>query len=280
MARRKKKVEEHENHERWLISYADFITLLFAFFVVMYAISSVNEGKYKVLSNSIVQAFNTSNSSRQIVYLPTPVPEGYVQPGKPLAPILAQQKLSLNPPVDIERKKRREAMKTVATDLLKVMEPLAKAGQVKVTESNRGITIEINASLLFETAKAQLNPDSVKVLTAVAKVIASDSHQIQVEGYTDNQPINSPEYPSNWELSSARASSVIRVFESAGVASNRMVVIGYADNRAVDGNETLEGRARNRRVSVTILAETQGAIQEVALDPDTSPRSAPVPVKN
>ncbi len=263
---RKKKHEEHENHERWLVSYADFITLLFAFFVVMYAISSVNEGKYKVLSMSIVEAFKNTPTSEKVIYIQAPMPQAAVENGKPIPQIVPMQKPA---PVDTEKQIRRENMKSVANDLLKVMEPLVKGGQVKVTESNRGISVEINASLLFETAKADLNPASREVLNAVAKVIATDTHQIQVEGYTDNLPIKSPVFPSNWELSTARASSVIRLFAENGVAGDRMVAIGYADNRAVDSNDSPDGRSRNRRVTVMILAENQGNVQDLSLDPDT-----------
>lgn len=268
---RKQKHEEHENHERWLVSYADFITLLFAFFVVMYAISSINEGKYKVLSDSIIEAFKNAPTSEKIIYVQAPMPQNAVESGKPIPQIIPMQKPEAPNPAEIERQQRRESMKSVATDILKVMDPLVRGGQVKVTESNRGIAIEINASLLFETAKADLNQESISVLTAVAKVLARDTHQIQVEGHTDNLPIKSPVFPSNWELSAARASSVIRLFEEHGVSGDRMVAIGYADKRPVDDNATPEGRARNRRVTVMILAENQGNVQDVQLDPDIRP---------
>ena len=197
--------------------------------------------------------------------------------GKPIPQIVPMQLDAAAQGVEVEKEKRRENMKSVASDILKVMEPLVKGGQVKVTESNRGISIEINASLLFEVAKAELNKDSISVLTAVAKVLATDSHQIQVEGHTDNLPMNSPVFPSNWELSTARASSVIRLFAENGVGGNRMVAIGYADYRPVEDNSTPEGRARNRRVTVMILAENQGGVQDVKLDPDVKPPPSPVP---
>lgn len=272
---RKVKHEEHENHERWLVSYADFITLLFAFFVVMYAISSINEGKYKILSDSIVEAFKSAPTSEKVIYIQAPMPQGAVEHGKPIPQILPMQ-IDPSSPVEVEKKQRRENMKSVANNILKVMDPLVKGGQVKVTESNRGISVEINASLLFDVAKADLNQNSISVLTAVAKVLATDTHQIQVEGHTDNAPINSSVFPSNWELSTARASSVIRLFSANGVSTERMVAIGYADNRPVDDNAMPEGRARNRRVTVMILAENQGGEQDVKLDPDTRPPASPV----
>jgi chemotaxis protein MotB len=162
-------------------------------------------------------------------------------------------------------------MKAVAGDLLSVMDPLVKNGQVKVTESNRGISIEINASLLFAPAQAVLNSETIGVLRAVALVLAKDMHQVQIEGHTDNLPIASPIFPSNWELSSARASSVTRLFVENGVSPQRIVVIGYADNRPVESNDTAEGRARNRRVTVMILAENEGEKTDLTLDPDIRP---------
>lgn len=263
MGRRRHKQEEHENHERWLVSYADFITLLFAFFVVMYAISSINEGKYRVMSDSIVQAFRSTPSANQSLTLPKPQTTA-VAVSQRAAPREQQKSES-------EQQQRRTRMKSVAGSVLKVMEPLVKDGQVKVTESQRGIAIEINASLLFAPGQAVLNQSSIAVLTAVANVLAEDTHQVQIEGHTDNLPINSPFFPSNWELSSARASSVTRLFVEHGVAPQRVVVLGYADNRPVAANDEAEGRARNRRVTVMILAENAGQTTDLSLEPDTKP---------
>ena len=269
MARRQKH-EEHENHERWLVSYADFITLLFAFFVVMYAISSVNEGKYRVMSDSIVDAFKNTPTSEKIIYIPAPAPQNAESGKIEMKPIAVKaQPSAADSALLIEKEKRRENMKSVANSLLEVMEPLVKDGQVKVTESDRGISIEINASLLFAPAQAVLNKDSVQKLTAVGKVLANDTHKVQIEGHTDNLPIASTIFPSNWELSSARASSVTRLFVENGVAPQRIEVIGYADNRPVDTNDTPEGRARNRRVTVMILAENEGQKTDLSLDAGT-----------
>lgn len=274
MARRPKH-EEFDNHERWLVSYADFITLLFAFFVVMYSISSVNEGKYRIMSDSIIEAFKNSPTSDKIIYIPGPTQKKSESGKIQVQPIPVKVELSVDQSSQqIEKERRRKNMKSVAGNLLTVMEPLVKGGQVKVTESNRGISIEINASLLFAPAQAVLNKDTINVLTAVGKVLANDSHQVQIEGHTDNLPIASPVFPSNWELSSARASSVTRLFVENGVDPQRIVVLGYADNRPVDGNDTPEGRARNRRVTVMILAENEGQKTDLALDPDIKPAPA------
>jgi chemotaxis protein MotB len=258
---RKRVTEEHENLERWLVSYADFITLLFAFFVVMYAISSINEGKYRVLSDSLVQAFREPPTSARLVELGTRHPELLDGSGLPIGQARPRQPVA-QMPVETER------MKKVAKNVLDAMAPLVREGQVRVTQSPRGITVEINASVLFATGEATLQPTSTEALTAVAKVLAEVDNPIQVEGHTDNVPIRSPLFPSNWELSSARAASVVRLFTEQGVSPARLVAIGYADNRPLDTNATPEGRARNRRVNILIMHERQGEVREIQLAPD------------
>ncbi len=253
MRRRRKYLDQRQsdNHERWLISYADFITLLFAFFVVMYALSTVSEGKYRVLSYSLVSAFGGQVVGR----IPSAEPP---LPRDPLPSMIVK-------PIEM-RGKQREQMRSIALDILRVLDPLVRDGQVKVTQSNWGISVEINASVLFASGQAQLRAESIRALQQVARVLAPTEQGIQVEGYTDNAPINTSQFPSNWELSAARASSVVRLFIDNGVAEQRLSVIGYGPNRSVTGNDTPEGRARNRRVTVMILAETPGKVIDIPLD--------------
>ncbi len=259
---RKKPPEEHENLERWLVSYADFITLLFAFFVVMYAISSLNEGKYRVMSDSLVSAFKDSPRSEKLIELTSRNPELLSGSGKPIGKMLQQPKADA---ATGERTQAAERMKKVARNVLDVLQPLVREGRVRVTQSPRGVTVEISASVLFKSGEAILQPQSLESLAAVARVLSQVENPVQVEGHTDNVPINSVSFPSNWELSSARAGSVVRLFTELGVPATRMVAIGYADNRPVDTNATPDGRGRNRRVNVLILNELGGAAQEVAL---------------
>ena len=253
MARRHRP-EEHENHERWLVSYADFITLLFAFFVVMYALSAVNEGKYRVLRDSLGSAFHSKSPQA------APLPATPFDAGKPLRKPDA-------PGVPGVRRNviQREQMLGIAQDILKVLDSLVRDGQVRVTQSNRGISVEINASVLFASAQAQLRADSTRALREVATVLAVGEQGIQVEGYTDDARISTAQFPSNWELSAARASSVVRLFIDSGVAERRLSVIGYGPNRPVAGNDTPDGRGRNRRVTVMILAEAPGPVVDVPL---------------
>lgn len=239
---RKKFEEEPENHERWLISYADFITLLFAFFVVMYAISSVNEGKYRILSDSLGSAFGKVTRMQE-------KREG-AQLELPLRGKLALPK----PRVSIPVRRERAQMTGIARDILKVLAPLVSKGKVRVTQTARGVSVEINASVLFAPGEAKLTEQSGQALRAVAVILKKDQHAIQVEGHTDNLPISNVFFPSNWELSAVRASSVVRLFIDSGIAENRLQAVGHGPNQPVAPNATPEGRARNRRVAVTILS--------------------------
>jgi chemotaxis protein MotB len=252
---RKRFEEEPEQHDRWLVSYADFITLLFAFFVVMYAISSLNEGKYRVVSNSLGSAFKGSENL-------------------PIVPISKETPASmpnLPRPITLQRQHSNEAlllhekeqMTNMAREILKVLAPLVSQGKVRVTQTSRGVNVEINASVLFAPGDARLNAESSQALKAVAQVLKNDTHAIQVEGHTDNVPINTAAFPSNWELSAVRASSVVRLFVDNGVAENRLLAIGHGANQPVASNSTPEGRMRNRRVQVMILSALPDAVTEV-----------------
>jgi chemotaxis protein MotB len=257
---RRKHEEEHENHERWLVSYADFITLLFAFFVVMYAISSVNEGKYHVLSNALGIAF--SGPKQQ-----APVQHDAAGPSHPIVP-LNLRKPQRNTANDVTVKREKEHMTTIARELLKAMAPLVSQGKVRVTQSKRGVSVEINASVLFAPGEAKLSPQSERTLRAVAEVLTKVDNNLQIEGHTDNVPISTPMFPSNWELSSARASSVVRLFLESGIDEKRMVAVGHAANEPVDTNDTPEGRLRNRRVQLMILSRLPEAVTEVPVTVD------------
>jgi len=253
MARRKFE-EEHDNHDRWLVSYADLVTLLFAFFVVMYAISSVNEGKYRVLSNALGAAFGRGDVT---VRQPAAGIDPQVISGLP-RPL--QRQRPANDPV---LKREKEHMTNMARDILKALAPLISQGKVRVTQSNRGVSIEINASVLFAQGEAKLTGESSQALRAVATVLKNDTHVIQVEGHTDNVPIRNAAFPSNWELSAVRASSVVRLFIDSGVAESRLTAVGHGANQPVAPNETPDGRQRNRRVQIMILADLPDTPMEV-----------------
>lgn len=261
MARRRRHDEEHENHERWLVSYADFITLLFAFFVVMYAVSSVNEGKYRVLSDSIVSAFRNVPGATSGAQVPVAPPSSalvlpMIVPNRPA--IINKAK------VDENKRQTKEKMRNMAQEINEALGPLVQNGQVRVTEGAQGITIEINASVLFQPGEARLGNEAVNALAAVARILAPTDFPITVEGHTDNTPIATPQFASNWELSGVRASSVVRLMIDNGVVASRLTATGYADQRPVADNALPDGRARNRRVAITIESKTPDVAESVS----------------
>jgi chemotaxis protein MotB len=258
MARRKKE-EEHENHERWLVSYADFITLLFAFFVVMYAISSVNEGKYRVLSDSISSAFKNIPGSTAGAMVE-------VNPSAPMPVTIPFKKPQVtNLKQDVQREQNREMLRKKAKEITDALAPLVQQGHVRVTEGALGITVEINASVLFDSGEARLQVPAIRALTAVGQILATTDFPITVEGHTDNAPINTPLFPSNWELSGARAASVVRLFIDTGVDARRLTATGYAEQRPMTDNASVEGRQRNRRVAINMESRTPDQVKELAL---------------
>jgi chemotaxis protein MotB len=245
MARRRYE-EEHENHERWLVSYADFITLLFAFFVVMYSLSSINEGKYRVLSDSIVQAFRSVsiNSEGNQVVLPPIVPVAMPLPTR------AQSSPARTLEEEAKRAAELDRAKVMEDEIRRALAPLERDGQVTVGQGAHGLSVEINAKALFASGDATLGQSALGPLQAVAQVVAAADFPIIVEGHTDTTPISTYRFPSNWELSAARASSVVRMFVEAGVVPGRLTAAGYGDQRPVASNDSEAGRSRNRRVKI------------------------------
>ncbi|MBW8078154.1 MAG: flagellar motor protein MotD [Gallionella sp.] len=241
MARRKKRIE-HSNPDRWLISYADFITLLFAVFVVLYAISSVNEAKYKIFSDSLSIAFTNQPSTSSTTIIPNKQEQ--------LLKTLVDRRTAR---LGEQQRKMQERMKAVADGLSQVMATMIGQGLVSVNQTKRGIVIDISASSLFKPGEAVLQPAAAEVLNRVAIVLSREDQPIEVEGHTDDVPISTPLFPSNWELSSARASSVVRMLIDHGVPPQRLSAVGMASNQPVVANDSPEHRAKNRRVSITIL---------------------------
>ena len=245
---RKRREEEHENHERWLVSYADFITLLFAFFVVMYAVSSVNEGKYKVLSSSLTNAFN--NKTGEPGGQPVTVMAG--APPMPPRPIIKVDKVPETAKNEAKKVEQRQKMKNIADNITDALQPLVASGTIRLLQTSRGVTIEISDSVLFAPGQARLQPASISAMSVISQVLASTDFPITIEGHTDNVPIATPQFPSNWELSAMRATTVLRLFNDGGVGAERLTAIGYGETRPVETKTTAEGRARNRRVAIMI----------------------------
>ena len=256
MARKKKK-EEHINHERWLVSYADFITLLFAFFVVMYSISSVNEGKYRVLSDSISSAFDPSERGLPIKFsnpLKAPIVSRSVQTSSDTADSTQSRNPSAYDRVEASAQDK-VTLKKIASSVEKGLAPLIDKNLVKINKNDLWIEIEIKSSILYPSGSAKLQSQAVPVLRQVAKIISEFDNQIQVEGFTDNIPIDTDEFRSNWELSAARAASVVHLFSRNSVKPQRMSAVGYAEFKPIAKNDTAKGRRKNRRVKIVVLSD-------------------------
>jgi chemotaxis protein MotB len=256
MRRRRRIVVDHENHDRWLLSYADFVTLLFAFFVVMYAVSAVNESKYRILASSLGDAFGKTTSSD------VPVPQ---LPAVTLPPEVKQRTLKQQQAIE-----EQTHMTEVASKLLDAMAPLVKEGKVKVTQSRRGVSIEINANVLFAPGRAELEPQSLAVLRAVAAQLKNEPFKLEVTGHTDNIPISNSVFASNWELSAVRATSVVRLLADNGIAPARLSAIGREASQPIASNDTAEGRARNRRVELMILSSMPDTVEVIPVRPDSA----------
>lgn len=252
MSRRRKshRLEQTENHERWLISYADFITLLFAFFVVMYAISSVNEGKYRVLSDTLVDAFSTPPKAAKPIQIGQP--ETQVSPAEEKSETISKPKPIIQPPKPSINERR---MQEIAERVTNAMQPLIDKGLITVDHNKLWVEVEMNTSILFDSGSAELENDGQPPLVELAGILKTLPNHIDVEGHTDNLPISTNTFPSNWELSAARAASVVHLFGKQGVAPNRLAAIGFGEYRPKVENSSLLGRRTNRRVVVVILAD-------------------------
>ena len=233
----KKKHEEHENHERWLVSYADFITLLFAFFVVMYSVSSVNEGKYRVLSDSLSSSFSKTKAVGDLSIMNLPV--------------------SKSKPIEV---KDRPKSKDNARSYLNMANAIAAAKVpegVKVTSTERGLSIRIADDALFSSGSSEMNLKVKEYLDLIAGLVRDLPNLIAVEGHTDNQPIRTAKFPSNWDLSTGRANALIRYFtEHHHLRADRFSSTGFAGTRPIESNSTPKGQAANRRVELIVLRDT------------------------
>lgn len=238
MARRRRH-EEHENHERWLVSYADFITLLFAFFVVMYSISSINEGKYKILSETLTGVFSQPERSIK------PIPVGderprTTEPDNSMVDEASTEQIAAS------------TLQNIADSIRDAFGGLLQSDQLKVRGNELWIEIELSSGLLFPSGDALPNDMAFEIIAKIAKILAPYGNPVHVEGFTDNQPIRTTQFPTNWELSAARAASIVRMLAMDGVDPSRMAAVGYGEFQPVADNATAEGRARNRRVVLVV----------------------------
>ncbi|WP_063672417.1 flagellar motor protein MotD [Dyella thiooxydans] len=258
---RRKRHEEHVNHERWAIPYGDLITLLLAFFVVMYAMSAVNEGKYRVLSQSMMEAFHGSS---RVIAPSNLAPEAPATVAPAVDPQASGHGSALTPiplpgsaaqPAHSDEQKNLSAIQHSVEDALK---PLIEKNLVVLRRAPNWLEIEIRTDILFPSGVARIAPQAQSVLDNLGGILAPFPNPLRIEGYTDNKPISTPQFPSNWELSAARAASVARLFADRGVALDRLGIMGWGEVRPIADNSTEEGRNRNRRVLVVVLSDRDG----------------------
>ncbi len=270
---RKKKHEDHANHEAWAIPYGDLVTLLLAFFVVMYAVSSVNAGKYRVLSDALNSAFRGTPRALD----PVQFGDKQVGPGAPVSvPSVEQPRFAGRPVPSLPQARLDRAgpgasgpgpggnvsegtlaqLGGIADAVERSMSDLVMLDQLVVRNHEKWVEVEIRNDLLFASGAASLSASAEAIIARLGGVLGGATNPIRVEGHTDNVPIRTATFPSNWELSSARAASVVRVLSVNGVAPDRLAVLGLGEFRPAAPNDTADGRTRNRRVLLVILPLT------------------------
>jgi chemotaxis protein MotB len=263
--------EEHENEERWLVSFADMMTLLFCLFMVLFAISSVNTSKFEVLQKTLQDAFSGRilSGGKAIVETGNDVPpeQPSATPPMPALSPLASLQQEETPRNDQERQQAAAKEQNEFKALKKRIDALAVKqglkGRVITTIRQRGLVVQIlTDKVFFDSGQAALKPAAHKVVDDIGVILRGErKHPIVVEGHTDSQPIHGGIYPSNWELSGARSAAVVREFVHTGVLPRRLSLAGYADEVPVATNSTAAGRSRNRRVEVTLTRKYGTASQ-------------------
>lgn len=269
---------------RWLISYADFITLLFAFFVVMYSISQVNVSKYKQLSQSLEGVFSTQQKSMDVI----PIGE----PSKSLQPVtgddVEQPEINSdseeNGQLDSENFATTEAFKDLQQGLEASLGDLIDQELAEINSDANWINIVLKSALLFPSGSDLLNFESEPLMEEVARHLNSNQQIILVHGHTDNVPINTEKFPSNWELSSARGVAVVRKLQNLNVQPNRLSIEGHGEFQPIADNRSVQGRRENRRVVIAIsrkqrVPEPEPLVQSNAAGEVTQKNAQPITQK-
>lgn len=245
----RKKKHAHANHERWLVSYADFITLLFAFFVVLFASSQTDKHKQDQLARAIQNAF---------------IEMGIFDPHSKLPP-LDDRASSLSDssgkpnPLDLmaQANANQEDFTTLRNQLSKLLSKEIDGHSVEIYEDGDGLVISLREAGFFDSGSAVVRSSTLPVLDRIAQSLAKSNHNLRIEGHTDNVPIHTIAFSSNWELSTERATAIARIFlQETDMDPARLSAAGYAQYHPIASNATAEGRAKNRRVDVIVLART------------------------
>jgi chemotaxis protein MotB len=256
---KRRRPKPHANHERWLVSYADFITLMFAFFVVMYATSKADVKKQVQMAESIDSAFRTLGLFQD-------------KPTKNGAAGLAHNKEGPIVPMNVVMGDELMAPPAVKEDLQKLKERLSGMLSNQIAEhivsmriGRDGLVISLREAGFYDSGSAVVHPSSLPTLNKIAGALASSPYDIRIEGHTDNVPIHTEQFDSNWELSTTRATRLTRIFVADGFASYRMSASGYAEFHPVAPNDTAEGRAQNRRVDIIVLPRSSVSHPELLI---------------
>ena len=265
--------DDHVNHEAWAIPYGDLVTLLLAFFVVMYSVSSLNTGKYRVMSEALMAAFRGEPQRDMPITvevregIPTTdlvtMPASESQAGAPPSPGRTTQGRSADPSPDLS---------TIASRMARALAGLVMVDKVIIRQHKDWVEVEIQNDVLFPSGSASLSSEAQQLMTDVGKALADIKNPVFIEGHTDNVPISTLQFPSNWELSAARASAVLKILAAQGVAPQQMTVLGYGEQRPLQPNDTVEGRSANRRVILAILEPDRLRRGLYSLAPPAAPR--------
>ncbi|HEX5430811.1 MAG TPA: flagellar motor protein MotB [Bryobacteraceae bacterium] len=260
--RRKRKHSSSENHERWMVSYADFITLLFALFVVMFATSQTDRARAQKVSDSVKKALEGEKMSAMLAAI---LGGTISDTGKGNAMMRGPGGREKAP-----EPKKTEKLAELLPSLEVLTEQLKseiKSGKIRISMEPRGLVVSFNQAALFASGQDTILPEAYPDLAKIAAAINKIPNPVRLEGHTDSVPIRNQRFRSNWELSAARSIALLEVLSNQfGSSRSRMSIAGYADNAPVASNATEEGRARNRRVDIVILNE-QGVIAEPASEP-------------
>ena len=274
MARRRKKYPAPENHDRWLVSYADFITLLFAFFVVMFASSQADKGRAQQVSDAVKRALDGAHMPSAIAAIlggsPDRTGQGSAQLRGPGGTLKSQQ-----PREDDASRNLAELLPSLQV-LTSELETEIGAGEIQITMESRGLVVSFQQAALFPSGEDVIAGEAYASLGKVALAIGKIPNPVRLEGHTDSLPINTPRFRSNWELSAARAIALLEILTTRfGLPPTRFSVAGYAQTAPAAANDTEDGRRRNRRVDIVVLNE-QGA-QGEPLKYQPPPVAAPAP---
>ncbi|QUL99506.1 MAG: OmpA family protein [Candidatus Fermentithermobacillus carboniphilus] len=226
-------------------TYADMVTLLLCFFVLLFAMSILNAKKFQAAISSLQGAFGIMPGATQPVVPPSS--EGLFDPQELQAQLLAEE---------------MARMRALGESFREELEKAGLGDKVRLEVEERGVVFRLADTVLFDIGKADIRPEARSVLLTVGNLVKKVDNPIRVEGHTDNWPISTDKFPSNWELSTARATNVVRfLIEEAGIQPERLQAAGYGEYHPIDSNDTPEGRQRNRRVDVILMRPSLSAAE-------------------